>query len=128
MRTARARSALGFEPSYSMHPLIAKVTCTGWLAACREEDFSIDAGRAASLIRDARPAVVFLTSPNNPTRTSLPLGRASTGARVWRGPFELRCRWTPRPPVCGSSTRSATRKSATTNGNRRQTQTAASPK
>ena len=26
------RSALGFEPSYSMHPLIAKVTCTGWLA------------------------------------------------------------------------------------------------
>jgi len=67
------RSALGFEPSYSMHPLIAKVTCTGWLAACREEDFSIDPGRAASLIRDARPAVVFLTSPNNPTGTSLPL-------------------------------------------------------
>jgi histidinol-phosphate aminotransferase len=67
------RSALGFEPSYSMHPLIAKVTCTGWLAACREEDFSIDPGRAASIIRDARPAVVFLTSPNNPTGTSLPL-------------------------------------------------------
>ncbi len=67
------RSALGFEPSYSMHPLIAKITCTGWLAACREEDFSIDPGRAASLIRDARPAVVFLTSPNNPTGTSLPL-------------------------------------------------------
>ena len=67
------RSALGFEPSYSMHPLIAKVTCTGWLAACREEDFSIDPGRAASLIRDTRPAVVFLTSPNNPTGTSLPL-------------------------------------------------------
>jgi histidinol-phosphate aminotransferase len=67
------RSALGFEPSYSMHPLIAKVTCTGWLAASREEDFSIDPVRAASLIRDARPTVVFLTSPNNPTGTSLPL-------------------------------------------------------
>jgi len=67
------RSALGFEPSYSMHPLIAKVTCTGWLAACREEDFSIDPGRAASIIRDTRPAVVFLTSPNNPTGTALPL-------------------------------------------------------
>jgi histidinol-phosphate aminotransferase len=68
------RSALGFEPSYSMHPLIARVTCTGWMAACREEDFSIDPGRAASLIRDARPAVVFLTSPNNPTGTTLPPG------------------------------------------------------
>jgi histidinol-phosphate aminotransferase len=67
------RSALGFEPSYSMHPLIAQVTCTGWLAASREEDFSIDPDRAASLIRDARPAVVFLTSPNNPTGTALPL-------------------------------------------------------
>ena len=68
------RAALGFEPSYSMHPLIARVTCTGWLAACREEDFSIDPARAASIIRDARPAVVFLTSPNNPTGTAVPLG------------------------------------------------------
>ena len=68
------RTALGFEPSYSMHPLIAKVTCTGWLAACREADFSIDPDRAGSVIRDARPSVVFLTSPNNPTGTALPLG------------------------------------------------------
>ena len=67
------RSALGFEPSYSMHPLIARVTGTGWLAASRDEDFGIDPVRAATLIRDARPAVVFLTSPNNPTGTSLPL-------------------------------------------------------
>ena len=67
------RTALGFEPSYSMHPLIARVTCTGWLAAGREADFSIDPGRASALIRDARPAVVFLTSPNNPTGTALPL-------------------------------------------------------
>jgi histidinol-phosphate aminotransferase len=67
------RTALGFEPSYSMHPIIAKVTCTGWLAACREDDFSIDPDRASSIIRDARPSVVFLTSPNNPTGTALPL-------------------------------------------------------
>ena len=26
------RTALGFEPSYSMHPLISTVTCTTWLA------------------------------------------------------------------------------------------------
>jgi histidinol-phosphate aminotransferase len=66
-------AALGFEPSYSMHPLIARVTGTGWFAACREEDFSIDPERAAAQIRDTRPEVVFLTSPNNPTGTSVPL-------------------------------------------------------
>jgi histidinol-phosphate aminotransferase len=66
-------AALGFEPSYSMHPLIARVTCTEWFAACREDDFSIDPDKAAAQIRDTRPEVVFLTSPNNPTGTSLPL-------------------------------------------------------
>ena len=66
-------AALGFEPSYSMHPLIARVTGTEWFAACREEDFSIDPERAAAQIRDTRPEVVFLTSPNNPTGTSVPL-------------------------------------------------------
>jgi len=68
------RDALGFEPSYSMHPLIAKVTCTGWVAGRREEDFGVDPARASAQIRAARPAVVFLTSPNNPTGTALPLG------------------------------------------------------
>ena len=67
------RAALGFEPSYSMHALIARVTGTAWLAAPRDEDFSIDPGRAGEFIRNTRPSVVFLTSPNNPTGTSLPL-------------------------------------------------------
>jgi histidinol-phosphate aminotransferase len=66
-------AALGFEPSYSMHPLIARVTGTEWFAACREEDFSIDPDKAAAQIRDTRPEVVFLTSPNNPTGTSVSL-------------------------------------------------------
>jgi histidinol-phosphate aminotransferase len=64
------RRALGFEPSYSMHPLIARVTCTGWVAADRDGDFGLDPGRAARAVRDAQPDVVFLTSPNNPTGTS----------------------------------------------------------
>ena len=29
------RSALGFEPSYSMHPLIARTTCTTWVSGAR---------------------------------------------------------------------------------------------
>jgi histidinol-phosphate aminotransferase len=68
------RTATGFEPSYSMHPLIARTTSTGWVAADRDEDFGLDPGRAAGVVRRLQPDVVFLTSPNNPTGTALPLG------------------------------------------------------
>ena len=67
------RSALGFEPSYSMHPIIAQTTGTRWLPARREDDFSLDIGRAAAVVRDQQPDLVFLTSPNNPTGTAVPL-------------------------------------------------------
>jgi histidinol-phosphate aminotransferase len=67
------RTALGFEPSYSMHPLIARATGTGWVPAAREPDFGLDPVRAAGCVRELRPDVVFLTSPNNPTGTALPL-------------------------------------------------------
>jgi histidinol-phosphate aminotransferase len=67
------RLALGFEPGYAMHPLIARVTCTGWAAADRDEDFGLDPRRAARAIADRAPDLVFLTSPNNPTGTSAPL-------------------------------------------------------
>jgi histidinol-phosphate aminotransferase len=65
------RTALGFEPSYSMHPLIARVTCTGWVAAARDAGYGLSG--AARQVRAARPDVVFVTSPNNPTGTSEPL-------------------------------------------------------
>jgi histidinol-phosphate aminotransferase len=67
------RRALGFEPGYSMHPLIARVTCTGWVSVARDAGFGISAGRAARAVADARPSLVFLTSPNNPTGTAMPL-------------------------------------------------------
>jgi histidinol-phosphate aminotransferase len=67
------RLALGFEPGYAMHPLIARVTCTGWAAADRDQDFGLDPRRAARAIADRAPDLVFLTSPNNPTGTSAPL-------------------------------------------------------
>jgi histidinol-phosphate aminotransferase len=66
------RTALGFEPSYSMHPLIARVTCTAWHPVQRDPDFGICAARAAAAVAEAKPAVVFLTSPNNPTGTAMP--------------------------------------------------------
>jgi histidinol-phosphate aminotransferase len=67
------RSALGFEPSYSMHPLIARVTCTRWTGAERDPDFGLSAETATRLVREHAPDVVFLTSPNNPTGTAMDL-------------------------------------------------------
>jgi histidinol-phosphate aminotransferase len=67
------RSALGFEPSYSMHPIITRVSGTEWINAHRAEDFGIRPDRAIAAIAEHRPDIVFLTSPNNPTGTALPL-------------------------------------------------------
>jgi histidinol-phosphate aminotransferase len=67
------RTALGFEPSYSMHPIITHVTGTRWIDAHRDEDFGLAPERAIATIERHRPDVVFLTSPNNPTGTALPL-------------------------------------------------------
>jgi len=67
------RRALGFDPGYSMHPLIARVTCTAWIDVERDEDFGLDPAQAAQAIRQAQPDLVFLTSPNNPTGTAAPI-------------------------------------------------------
>ena len=67
------RSALGFVPSYSMHPIIADGTQTRWIQAVRAADFSLDVEAAVAAIRRERPDVVFVTSPNNPTGQSIPL-------------------------------------------------------
>jgi histidinol-phosphate aminotransferase len=67
------RTALGFEPSYSMHSLIARATCTRWVAAARDpHDFSLAPEAAAAAVREHRPDVTFLCSPNNPTGNALP--------------------------------------------------------
>ncbi|WP_433263632.1 histidinol-phosphate transaminase [Actinosynnema sp. CS-041913] len=66
------RTALGFEPSYSMHPIIAAGTRTEWTPTPRRADFSLDTGKAAEIIASRRPDVVFVTSPNNPTGQSIP--------------------------------------------------------
>ncbi len=65
------RTAVGFEPSYSMHPIIAGGTRTEWLPAARRPDFSVDVPAAAALLRERAPDVTFLTSPNNPTGQSI---------------------------------------------------------
>ncbi|MES9522078.1 histidinol-phosphate transaminase [Streptomyces capoamus] len=66
------RTALGFEPSYSMHALIARGTGTGWIPGPRGEDFTIDVDAARRAVAEHRPDVVFVTTPNNPTGNAVP--------------------------------------------------------
>ncbi|MBF6221298.1 histidinol-phosphate transaminase [Nocardia abscessus] len=66
------RSALGFVPSYSMHPIISEGIDTEWIEAKRSADFSLDIDHALAAIAERRPDVVFVTSPNNPTGHSIP--------------------------------------------------------
>lgn len=67
------RSALGFEPTYSMHKIISRGTQTSYAVIQRDPDFSIPVGAACDFIRTNRPDVVFVCSPNNPTGTATPL-------------------------------------------------------
>jgi histidinol-phosphate aminotransferase len=67
------RTALGFTPSYSMHPIISAGTGTAWVDGHRRADFTIDGAAAVAQVRQARPDVVFVTSPNNPTGTAVAL-------------------------------------------------------
>lgn len=67
------RTALGFTPSYSMHPIIAAGTGTAWADGHRAADFTIDVAAAVAQVAQVRPDVVFVTSPNNPTGTAVDL-------------------------------------------------------
>jgi histidinol-phosphate aminotransferase len=65
------RSALGFGPSYSMHPLLAQGTGSRWVGALRDPGFGLTPHSAVTQLDAHDPDVVFLCSPNNPTGTAL---------------------------------------------------------
>ncbi len=67
------RSAIGFVPSYSMHPIISDGTQTQWLVANRADDFSLDIDVAVHAVKRHTPDIVFIASPNNPSGQSVPL-------------------------------------------------------
>jgi histidinol-phosphate aminotransferase len=72
------RTALGFEPSYSMHPIIAAGTRTDWAPTPRRPDFTLDTATAAAVLAAGKPDIAFVTSPNNPTGGSIPLDELRT--------------------------------------------------
>ncbi|MCQ9166402.1 histidinol-phosphate transaminase [Corynebacterium amycolatum] len=62
------RSAMGFVPSYSMHPILSSGTQTEFIGIDRDpETFDIDMDSALAAIAEHRPDVIFITTPNNPT-------------------------------------------------------------
>lgn len=63
------RSALGFTPSYSMHPILSAGTQTEFIAIPRTEEdgFAINMDAALAAIAEHQPNVIFITTPNNPT-------------------------------------------------------------
>ncbi|MFT6564571.1 MAG: histidinol-phosphate aminotransferase [Actinomycetes bacterium] len=71
------RSALGFEPTYSMHSIIARGANTKYRDVPRRSDFSIDVDAARRAITTDPPAVTFVCSPNNPTGTAVDLDSIS---------------------------------------------------
>lgn len=79
------KGALGFTPSYSMHPLIAKVTNTSWANGRRRADFSLDIESAKEDIASAQPSLTFITTPNNPTGSSVTLSEIEELAKVVPG-------------------------------------------
>lgn len=70
------RHVLGFAPTYSMYPQYCRDTFTTYETVERRADFTLDADVAVAAVRDRRPVVTLLTSPNNPTGTTLPLATA----------------------------------------------------
>lgn len=67
------RSVMAFPPTYSMYPLYARGVYSSYIAGTRNADFTQDPEDVATQIREHRPHVVILCSPNNPTGTSLGL-------------------------------------------------------
>lgn len=62
-----SRTVLGFQPSYSMHPILAQGTQTTFINCPRDKEFRIDVDAALAAITTHQPNIVFVTTPNNPT-------------------------------------------------------------
>ncbi len=67
------RTLLGFPPTYSMYPLLAEGTGTGWVTAERAANYAITPDLAVAAIREHQPNIVVFCAPNNPTGTGLNL-------------------------------------------------------
>lgn len=61
------RTSLTFEPTYSLHTLIPRITGTRTVGRPRAEGFVVDAAAVERALDEAQPDIVVFCSPNNPT-------------------------------------------------------------
>ena len=74
--------ALGFVPSYSMHPLIGKIANVNWEEGARNSDFTLNLDMALSQISNLKPALTFITTPNNPTGQAVTISEIEALAKA----------------------------------------------
>jgi histidinol-phosphate aminotransferase len=56
-----------FEPTYTLHAHVARITGTEVAAGGRRDDFALDLDEVARVVTGSDPVLTFLCSPNNPT-------------------------------------------------------------
>ena len=61
------RTVAVFEPTYALHSHIPRITGTGVAVGARRADFTLDPAEVRRVLTEAKPAITFLCSPNNPT-------------------------------------------------------------
>ena len=67
------RTAIGFDPTYSMYRLLAQATGTAYIDTNRGERFELTPELVRETILRTKPNIVLLCSPNNPTGTPVSL-------------------------------------------------------
>ncbi len=67
------RVAAVFEPTYTLHRHITRITGTAIIAGQRTDDFALDFDEVDRVVSTGDPVVTFLCSPNNPTGRAEPL-------------------------------------------------------
>ncbi|MGA4668507.1 histidinol-phosphate transaminase [Propionibacteriaceae bacterium Y1923] len=66
------RTVLSFAPTYSMYPEYARNTLTNYVTAPRRDNYTLTSTDILSAIAEHQPDVVIITTPNNPTGTTIP--------------------------------------------------------
>ncbi|HCZ4397723.1 TPA: aminotransferase class I/II-fold pyridoxal phosphate-dependent enzyme, partial [Staphylococcus aureus] len=64
---------LTFTPTYSMYPEYARNTHTNYVTRPRNASWGLTTDEILSAIEEVKPDVVLLTTPNNPTGTTIPV-------------------------------------------------------
>ena len=64
---------LTFTPTYSMYPEYARNTHTDYVTRPRNASWGLTTDEILSAVEEVKPDVVLLTTPNNPTGTTIPV-------------------------------------------------------